>query len=55
VKMEAAWPSETLVSYITTRRHNPEDLDPHQIIGGPELHDLKTRNLWTFVKPQQRN
>jgi hypothetical protein len=23
----AAWTSETLVSYITTRRHNPEDLD----------------------------
>jgi len=28
LKMEVAWPSETLVSYrITTLRHNPEHLD----------------------------
>jgi len=25
--IEAAWPSETLVSYITTRCHNPKDSD----------------------------
>jgi len=25
--MEAAWTSETLASYITTWRHNPEELD----------------------------
>jgi hypothetical protein len=25
LKMEAPWPSETLVSYNTTQNHNPED------------------------------
>jgi len=27
LKMKAAWPSEMLVSYITTQYHNPEDHD----------------------------
>jgi hypothetical protein len=27
LKMETAWICETSISYITTRRHNPEDLD----------------------------
>jgi len=30
LKMESVWDSETSVSYNTTRRHNPEDLDLKQ-------------------------
>jgi len=32
LKMEAAWISETFVSYNTTRRHDPENIDLNTVI-----------------------
>jgi hypothetical protein len=41
LKVEAACTSETSISYITTRRHNPEDLD----LNLHRREGLKSRNL----------
>jgi hypothetical protein len=56
VQMEAAWSSETVVSYhIITPRHNPEDHDSNrfkrqEVVGGwGKLHNEGLHNLHSAV------